>query len=346
MNWRYSIINNNDYKDFREQMNYTLRFPFRLAPGYEISGLGEPCEFMVDDLSWVFECKSGYYVLKVTGFDSEAACRDYLQRLCSGFNWLLLKRGVAVKVTLTFDKVTYASDPEAAARNLERSWGLPYKGPVDGLVNKNMPSVYPSHKNIRFAGVGSPNVIVTTPLSDVYAFLKEGIDIRKDNPSINDRRLQTALDLYSAYWYEHTDNAKLLTLVLALESLLTNPPRHEVVVELLGKWESEVESLKSKFKSNSDEYHALESLERELLFRKTESLRRQVRSLVLRSVEFLGHDKPYEIADRAVWVYDQRSTLVHEGFLSQPVLSKATSMAKSIVALVLEARYRGFDEAS
>ena len=62
-------------------------------------------------------------------------------------------------------------------------------------------------------------MIVTTPLSDVYAFLKEGIDVRKDNPSINDMGLQTALDLYSAFWYEHTNNAKLLTLVLALESI-------------------------------------------------------------------------------------------------------------------------------
>ena len=326
-------------------MNYTLRFPFRLAPGYEIGGLEEPHEFTVDNLSWVFEHKPKYYLLKVTGFVSETACRDYLQHLCSGFNWLLLKRGVAVKVTTTFDKVTYASDPEATARGLEQSWGLPYEGPVDGLVNENMPSTYPSNKNIRFVGIGSPNVIVSTPLSDVYTFLDEGVNIRKDNPSMNDSKLQTALDLYSAYWYEHTSNAKLLTLVLALESLLTNPPRHEVVVELLGKWESKVNILKAKFNSKSDEYLALESLEHEVIFRKTESIRKQVRSLALKSASYLGRDTPHDIADRAVWVYDQRSTLVHKGSLPQPALTEATSSAKSIVALVIEARYRGFEEA-
>jgi len=326
-----------------QQMNYTLRFPFRLPLGYEISSLAEPCEFKVDDLSWIFQYKSGYYVLKVTGLDSKAACRDYLQRLWSGFNWLLLKRGVAVKATLTFDKVTYASDPEAAARNLERTMNLPYKDPVDGLVNASMPSAYPSHKNIRFVGGGDPNVIVTTPLSDVHAFLKEGIDVRKDNPSINDKRLQTALELYSAYWYEHTNNARLLTLVLALESMMTASPRHEVVVELLEKWKAEVKMLRNRFEPDSTEFHALESLERELLFKKTDSLREQLRSLVLRSLEFLEHDKPYAIAERAVWVYEQRSILVHKGFLSQSVLTEATSTAKSIVELVLEARYRGFD---
>lgn len=329
-------------------MNYTLRFPFRLALGYEIDILKESSEFTVDDLSWIFEydSKSGYYVLKVIGLDSEAASQDYLHRLWSGFNWLLLKRGVAVKATLAFDKVTYASDPEAAARNLEQMMKLPYKGPVDGLVNKGMPSTYPSQKNIRFVGVGIPNAIVTTPLRDVYAFLKEGIDIRKDNPSTNDRKLQLALDLFSAYWYEHTDNARLLTLVMALESLMTHPPRHAVVVELLEKWKLEAEGLKDKFELDPYEYNALESLQNELLFKKTASLRSQVRPLVLKSLEFLGHDKPHELAKRAVWAYDQRSILLHEGFLPQPIPSKASSTAKTIVELVLEARYRGFLETS
>lgn len=325
-------------------MNYTLRFPFSMAPGYEISGLEKPCEFTVDNLSWVFEYTSGYYVLKVTGLDSESACRDYLHRLWSGFNWLLLKRGVAVKAILAFDKVAYPSDPEAVAKNLERTLKISFKGPVDGFANTGMPSAYPSQKNIRFVGIGRAEVTVTTPLRDVCNFLKEGINVRKDNPSINDRRLQTALDLYSAYWYERTDNSRLLTLVLALESLITPTSRHKVVLQLLKKWEGEVEILRKKFEPDSDEYHAFESLERELLFKKADSLRNQIRSLVHRSLKFLKHSSPDEYANRAVWVYDKRSTLVHEGFLPQPLLSKVTSAAKSIVELVLEARYRGFHE--
>ncbi len=131
-------------------MNYTLRFPFRLAPGYQVDGLEESREFNVDGLSWLFEVKSksGYYVLKVIGLDSEPVCQDFLRRLRSGFNWLLLEGGMAVEVTPTFDKVTYAFDPEATARNLERNCGLPYKGPVDGLVKENFPSCFPSEKNI------------------------------------------------------------------------------------------------------------------------------------------------------------------------------------------------------
>ncbi len=118
--------------------------------------------------------------------------------------------------------------------------------------------------------------------------------------------------------------------------------RHKVVLQLLQKWKPEVEYRKKDFASDSEEYYALESLERELLFKKEDSLRRQVRSLVLRSLEFLRHDKPQDVAMQAARVYDQRSELVHKGFLPKALLSKATSTARSIVELVLEARYKGF----
>ncbi len=325
-------------------MGYTLRFPFKLAPGYQLDGLEKPFETKVADLSWRFEVepKSGSYMLNVTGLNSEYACHSFLSQLWSGFNWLLLKRGVAVEATLAFDKVTYASNPDIAARNLERNFALPYTGPIDGLVNASLPSFYPSEKNIRFCSVGSPSVVVGTPVKDVFAFIKDGIDIRGNTPSADDTKLQLALDLFSAYWYEYSNKAKLLTLILALESLMDPPLRHEVVVQLLEKWKREVEDRKNEFPPDSDESYALESLERELLFKKEGSLRRQVRSLVLKSLEFLGHDKPQEMAEKAVWVYDRRSELVHKGFLPEPLLSKSTSTAKSIVELVLEARYKGF----
>lgn len=325
-------------------MSHTLRFPFKLAPGYQIDGLEESREFKVDGLSWLFEVnsKSDYYVLKVNGLYSESACQEFIRHLCFGFNWLLLKRGVAAKLNPTLDKVTYALDPEAVARNLERKVKLPYKGPVDGFVNGSSSSCYPSEKNINFIEMGSPNVIIGTPVTDVLAFLKEGIDIRRGKPLIDDKKLQLAFDLFSAYWYEYSNNARLMTLILVLESLMAPPLRHKVVVQLLEKWKPEVEYRKKDFPPDSEEYHALESLERELLFKEVDSLRRQVRSLVLQSLEFLGHDKPQELAKQAVCVYDQRSRLFHKGFLPEPLLSQATSTAKTIVELVLEARYKGF----
>lgn len=324
-------------------MAYTLRFPFKLSPGNQLGGLEEPFEVTFNNLTWqlVFESESGY-LLKINGLDSEQACHNCLNQLWSGFNWLLLKRGLAVEATSKFNKVSYSSDPEAAARNLERSLGIAYEGPIDGSVNADGPYFYSSEKKIIVCSVGTPNVIISTPVGEAVAFVREGIDIRGRVPSIDDEKLQLALDLFSAYWYEYSDKARLLTLVLALETVIAHPLRHAIVVQLLEKWKPEVEDIKERYSSESDEYIALESLRQELLFKREDSLRRQVRSLVLKSLEFLEHTDARNMASKAVWVYDQRSKLAHEGFLPQPLLSEATSTAKSIVTLVLEARFKGF----
>ena len=93
---------------------------------------------------------------------------------------------------------------------------IPYKGPVDGLANENEPLAYPSDKNIRFCSVGTPTVIVSTPINDVSSLIFEGMELRAENHSVHDRKLQIALDLFAAYWLETSDNARLLTLILAL----------------------------------------------------------------------------------------------------------------------------------
>ena len=139
-----------------------------------------------------------------------------------------------------------------------------------------------------------------------------------------------------ACWYEQTEKARLLTLVMALETLLDHPPRHVVVHQLLTTWRDEAASIKSKYKPGTDEYVALESLERELLFKKHNSLRRQVRALVYETLEpSVGSDQAQESASTAVKVYDARSILLHNGYLPDDKLRRSTSQAKAILEQVL-----------
>lgn len=51
------------------------------------------------------------------------------------------------------------------------------------------------------------------------------------------------------------------------------------------------------------------------------------------------HPQATELARRAVHVYDQRSTLIHEGALPIGKLEKAEKEAKEIVELVLKAMF-------
>jgi hypothetical protein len=75
------------------------------------------------------------------------------------------------------------------------------------------------------------------------------------------------------------------------------------------------------------------------MFRKEDSIRRQIRNVVQFTLEDNGDTDAKQTAASAVKIYDLRSTLVHDGTLEFQVLTKATADAKTIVERVLRARF-------
>jgi hypothetical protein len=279
-------------------------------------------------------------VFEVQGFESEQAAKKYLDRLWAGLMWVLLHTGLAFNAIMEFDAVTYTEDPIRAAENLSKNFDIAIQGGVDGLVNGNWPSVYPSSKNIRTITAGGASIIVGTNVEQVYSLLVEGLGTPNSANVISHAKLRTALELYAAYFYERSANARLLTLVMALETLTTGHPKHQVTLNLIDQWCLQVEQERSQLQPNSAEYEALEALERELLFRKEASLRSQIRTLVHATLIADGHQDAVQMARRAVKVYDNRSTLVHEGTLPENELRVAERDAKEIVEAVLRAKFR------
>ena len=331
-----------------EKQTYALRLPFQLAPGQEISSIEQPIERAIGDLTIRFKRQDQYYVFGAQGFNSEESAKEYLSRLWTGLMWVLLERGFAFNADLEFDKVTYPDDAQKAAENLSKSFGVTIEGPVDGLVSGNMAAVYPSNKQIRTITVGSVSFTTGIGAEQFLSLVVEGVSIPNSARVISNPKLRTALELYSEYFYERSSNARLLTLVMALETLTTSKQKHTVAQDLLGEWQLRVSELKKALPADSEEYESLESLERELLFRREASLRSQIRTLVYDTLVAEGNPNALQWARRAVRVYDSRSTLVHEGTLPVGELRIAETDAREIAVMVLKAKLRavGDKEAS
>jgi hypothetical protein len=149
-------------------------------------------------------------------------------------------------------------------------------------------------------------------------------------------KLRVALGLYASHFFERSSSSRFLTLVMALEALASPLQRSQTVINLLEQWKRQVDDLKSELQPDSEEAQNLEALSRELFFRREDSIRNQIRRLVLEAAHTLGGVDALEFSRRAVRVYDQRSTLVHEGTLSSNDLSQAEKNAKEILELVLK----------
>jgi hypothetical protein len=152
-------------------------------------------------------------------------------------------------------------------------------------------------------------------------------------------KLRIALELYSAHFYERAMSTRFLMLVMALEVMTPNSIKPKIALHLLEQWRQQVGVLKSSFPSDSDEYFSLDALERELLFRRENSIRTQIKQMVYNVLSADKKTDASELARRAVKVYDQRSTLVHEGALPVGELAKAEQDAKEIIEIVLKAMF-------
>lgn len=317
-------------------MSFSLRFPIRLAPGRSIAGAEEWRSASIGGREFHVRLEGRYLAIRVEGFPAENLARGFLPKLRTALYWVALEWGLAFTAELAFDRVVSHSDPEEAARNINRSFGTSFER-VHGLVNGNRPCTYPSDRPPRTMTVGEPTVVMAVPPDKFFRSLEVGLGCT--NPRhLDDQRIETALSLFCAKSYEGSEGAKLLALVMALETLAERRERPALVLGFLEQWKREVSLYRSQLDEASEEYEALESLERELLFRKEASLRSSVRSLVRDTLEAAGDSNALEISRRAVGVYDARSTLLHEGRLSKKRLRRAVSDAEVIVAAVLKAK--------
>jgi hypothetical protein len=277
---------------------YTLRFPFSLPPGREIGVTEKSGE--LDGLTFSLKKQDRFYVFTIDGFPTEEAAKRYINKVWAGLMWVLLHRGLAPDAVFEPGKVVYSEDPYQAARNLG------FKDPVDGFIDGAWPAVYPTEKRIHTETAGQISPLQTYSAGDVLDYFREGAAFPASADVINDAKLRVALELWGAHFTELSANARFLTLVMALEAVATGTPRTQLVLSLLDKWKMEIEELQKTVGPDSEDAVSLEALGRELLFRKEDSIRRQIRTVVLTTLQANGDEDAAETAKEAVRLYDIR----------------------------------------
>jgi hypothetical protein len=238
-----------------------------LPQGQVLSETDQPIEDREHGVTITLRNDGAQHIALIRGFDSEASAFAYLNRTWAGRAWALLTYGVVAIVEERMSNVAWASDPEQAARNLEGSMGLRYKGPIDGIADGDNPIVYHNEKRLRFASVGNPTVTIGTPAAMYFGAFLEGMQIGTMLQEAAPPRLRTALDLYAAHFTEASANARFLTLVMCLEALTDSRPKHAVALRLLEQWREQLQRERAQYEKDSEEHSALEALDRELFHR-------------------------------------------------------------------------------
>lgn len=279
-----------------------------------------------------------YHILKATGFPSMETAADFLTRLESSMCWLLLQKGIAAEASLKPQTITYYPDPQLAADNLSKSFGTEFNGHVDCIVSSAEAAIYPTERRLSFVTSVGGSAYTTVPAKDALQTLLDGVKFEGSHRMSEDPKFGVALKLYGAYFTEKSTAARFLTLIMSLEALTAPTAKSPAALALLEKWSAEVDQISVSLEASSEDALALEALKREILYRRADSVRSQVRKMVLSALD--GEADAAHVARDALRLYDLRSTLVHDGFVEAHQLSEATSQARTLVHRVLLCRFR------
>jgi hypothetical protein len=322
-----------------QQATYTLLFPFELKSGEALTDL--LVDRKLGNLSLTLERQSHKYVLRVEGFKSEQEARDYVNHLWAAFAWLLVNAndGMPFNASLEFGHAYYPPDPKIAAENVAWAYGGTVKEGevIDVSMDGDLPSVYRTDQKIKRTFGGKVRFKRTRNVENFVSTLEQ-LSTTDISSIVKQPKLKLALELYNAFFYEKSDNAKFITLIMVLEALTTEPEKHKVALELIDKWREELNTERGKYDSNTTQHESLTALERELLFRRKASLTSQIRVVVIDALDAEDSGKALDYAKQSVKSYNLRSTLVHEGSLSPNLLSSTIEKTKIVVQEVLKAK--------
>lgn len=321
---------------------WRLRIPFELGDGKRLSLSSEPFKGTIAGKEWnVQEGSHGGYVAAIDGFSSKEEADSFLERACAGLYLASLEHETAVYFRSQLQSVAYADDPKFLAENLGFTGER-----VDGLISGHDPAVFPADQRVVAMTGGKATMTVGVSAERFAATVAVGAEHEAAAVAVRRDRIRTALDLYVAHFAEHSKEAKLLTLVIALEVMSVPSLKSSRARRLLERWQNEIDKEIARISTDDmEERESLDALKRELDFRREESLRQRVRRSVREALAAAGHPAADEMAHTALKVYDYRSALSHEGRLDSADLEFAFREAEVLVRVILRVALLGSPEA-
>jgi hypothetical protein len=304
-------------------MGFTLRLPFRVAPGRTFA-VGS---FAAAGLDMELKASAPWHVLQVQGLTTEDAARALLPRLVAALVWLGLE---------TRDGIEVISEPQDLVLRDNPAPATSIVAGAHGIGDEGRPAIYPDDRVARFAYVSPASVQVSTPLESFVGRLIAGLELPGIEAALKDRTVRLATEVFLSSYFEESPYAAFLARVTALEILKRQADHPPAVLGLVDNWIGQVRDLR---KAGMIDERVAESLAGSLVRLKEESIGRAIQSLV---ASLLGPDRARVAAD----LYSLRSDLVHHGRVGREEIRRRLPELTDLVRDVLKGLLAAEDAAA
>jgi hypothetical protein len=322
---------------------FVLYLPFSFAPGRIIGPIDSSISHCAGGYEARVEKLVNFYALTIGVFRTESDALNFFPKLRSSLLWASLKDSVGISFPKSLANVrlrnTPASVPESgiiAEVIATVGWDT-----IDGDYNADEAVARPQAKKLLRWEMGRASLSQTIGVSSFIGRISEALAFEYTANVLYDEKLQLAIDLYSSFFFEISENAQFITLVTVLEALTPDSEIPETGKETLKALKKLITEDMKKVPTDSEKWKHLEHLRNRVGGLKKQSISFALKDYVAKIV----HENPClgtleEIAAQLRDIYNTRSLLLHTGAADEGAVKDSLEFLRSFVPRLLEQLYR------
>jgi hypothetical protein len=275
-------------------------------------------------------------------FVSADAAAVHLDQLRASLLWFSLRYGIGVSYSKSLGNVKLLDAPQPVSGSglIAQVAGVVDWAAIDGDYEADKALIRPEHKRLTRWETGHPSLAVGISVENFFKSVNQALSFGHLRGVIDNDKLKLAIELFAAYRFELSNNAQLITLVTALESLLPDMEVPACSKAVLAQSKDLVKASRDQHPKDSTEWRAINHLLSRIGSLKTEAigtaLRHHVSSVLLRHPDFGDSG---EVSIKLREVYSVRSTLLHEGRSAEQEVGMCLSFLRKFVPRLLAVLY-------
>lgn len=306
-------------------VSHCLVVPFSVEPGLVWTPAEEQELLREGAVVVVLAPRGAAWELRCDGLPTPEAANLWLPRAFAALTLLMLDLRGAINANWNISTALPVRDPG--------SFVLPGR---THLVGAGESYVIPAGAAPAIMTANDVSVTRSVQADRVGTCLKRGLAAPAANESFLNERVRTAVALHAQAFGQRENTVALLLRAMVFEALAPPREKHPVAAAFLQVMAERIQAEMSAHEEEGEAKEALESLLRELVFRRDTSIRSRLFSYVLETLA--------DRADALQWArkvrdaYDARSKLLHDGHLAPETVAVASEALFEAAALVLHRR--------
>jgi len=326
--------------------SFSIYLPLELSDGNEIKIEEGKHEGFLSGYRCVLEKNHYQLSIKIEGLPSRQECIEFIEKLKIAISWLIIKRTTGVRFPNELNEICFYKSPITVSDKSDFKGLADIAGwkEVDGDYYANQLVIIQEKKRLVKFEMGKLIVKSIYQPSNILEDFNECLSSVAIDRISQNKKLQVAVDLFSAYKFENTTTGKFVKLVTVIEALL---PEEEVSlnsIEALSKAKKSIKSYKNSLKTSGEETDDIDHLLSRIGNLKYRSIGANLEEYMKKILEqHTNLGDPSTIIPKIRKIYSARSTLLHTGEYDEKLITEYLSILSELIPKILKANF-GFIE--